>query len=672
MRDADLPSGSSDAGRSSIDDVAPLIKMVDVTKTYFTEGELAIEVLRGISLDIYAGEFVAIMGASGSGKTTLMNIIGCLDRPTEGHYYFAGRDVAGLERDELARLRREAFGFIFQNYNLIASATAAENVEVPAIYAGVGASERRARAEELLTSLGLADRLEHRPNQLSGGQQQRVSVARALMNGGKIILADEPTGALDSQSGEEVIKLLHQLADEGHTVILITHERDIAQHADRVLEIKDGLILSDSSPRGWTLPARVAPSSFFMAGDELTASLISGAAESMKMALRSLRTNLFRTILTLLGIMIGVAAVIAMLALGEGAKQSVLERIGSMGTNLLLVRPGAPNQRGPGPDTTVATLLPSDAVLLAELPNVQSAVPESNGNVTIRFGNRDVQTGVTATSPEYPISRSWPLAKGTFFNAADVQSYSAVAVLGQTVAKNLFGDYSEPLGQFVLMNNVPFMVIGVLSEKGATPWGRDADDVVFVPVTTGSLRLLGRNYLQSITVAVKDIGAIDATQEQITALLRALHRKEDFQVRNQAALLETVSETYNTLTVLLGSIAVISLLVGGIGVMNIMLVTVSERTREIGIRMATGARMRDILQQFLTEAIVVSALGGVIGIVAGLTTGEVLRRFDMPVLFSVAPAMLAFSCAVATGLIFGFAPALKAARLDPVVALASE
>ena len=655
-----------------MDNTIPLIKLVDITKTYFTGGDVAIEVLRGVSLEIHAGEFVAIMGASGSGKSTLMNLMGCLDRPTDGHYYFAGQDVAGFDRNQLAHLRREAFGFVFQNYNLIASATATENVEVPAIYAGVSAEERRERAGELLTSLGLADRLDHRPNQLSGGQQQRVSIARALMNGGKIILADEPTGALDSQNGAEVLKLLHQLSDQGHTVILITHEREVAQHANRLIEIKDGMIVNDSTPRRQNSSAGDLQTSTFMEDDEQASAMIGEAAESMKMALRSLRTNLFRTILTLLGIMIGVAAVIAMLALGEGAKKSVLERIGSMGTNLLLVRAGAPNQRVPGPDPVVATLVRADVPALAELPNVQSAVPESVGPVTARYGNRDVQTQVTATSPEYPLTRSWPVAKGTFFNDADVQSYGTVVVLGQTVVKNLFGAHIDPVGHYVLLNNVPFMVIGVLTAKGATPWGNDADDMMFVPLTTGSLRLFGYNYLRSITVAVKDVAAIDATQEQITALLSARHGKEDFQVRNQAALLETVSETYNTLTLLLGSIAVISLLVGGIGVMNIMLVTVSERTREIGIRMATGARMRDILQQFLTEATVVSALGGVIGVVAGLTAAEVISRFDMPVLFTVSPVLLAFGCAVATGLIFGFAPALKAARLDPVVALASE
>ncbi len=650
----------------------PLIKLVDIQKTYFTGGDVAIEVLRGISLDIYAGEFVAIMGSSGSGKSTLMNLIGCLDRPTDGNYFFVGQDVAGLERDQLAQLRREAFGFIFQNYNLIASATATENVEVPAIYAGVSSEVRQERAEDLLSSLGLSDRMDHRPNQLSGGQQQRVSIARALMNGGKIILADEPTGALDSHSGEEVMKLLRQLSSQGHTIILITHEREIAEQANRLIEIKDGMILSDSKSSQQNESGENSEIKISLHDDDLTASFFSEAGEAIKMALRSLHTNLFRTILTLLGIMIGVAAVIAMLALGEGAKQSVLERISSMGTNLLLVRAGGPNQRGPGQDNIVATLITSNASRLAELPNVRSAVPEANGAVTVRYGNRDVQTRSTSTSQEYAATRSWPIESGTFFSEEDLKSFSAVVVLGHTVADNLFDKGENPVGNYVLIKNVPFMVLGVLSKKGATPWGRDADDIVLVPYTTGGLRLLGYTYFDSITLDVEDVSIINETEKQVSDLMMALHGQEDFQVRNQASLLETVSATYNTLTLLLGSIAVISLLVGGIGVMNIMLVTVSERTREIGIRMATGARMRDILLQFLTEATVVSALGGVIGVIVGLSAGKILTYFDMPVLFSISPVILAFSCSVGTGLIFGFAPALKAARLDPVVALSSE
>ena len=637
-----------------------MIELKGVTKT-FRNGELEVQVLHGIDLDIRAGEFVAIMGASGSGKSTLMNILGCLDRPTGGSYRFNGQDVSALGRDELARLRREAFGFVFQSYNLIATATAARNVEVPAVYAGMPAAARRARAEKLLGMLGLADRLGHRPNQLSGGQQQRVSIARALMNGGHIILADEPTGALDSASGREVMALLHKLSAEGHTVIVITHAREVAEQARRVIEIADGRIVSDPGPRP-------ASGKKLLAQRKADTSLLPGLIEAAKAAAAALRANVFRTALTLLGIVIGVGSVIAMLAVGNGAKQQVLDRISGMGTNLLLVRPGAPNQRGTG---GIATLIPEDAAAIAALPNVLAAVPEQGGSVTARFAGTDYQTQVNATGAEFVQARAWPLADGLFFSQDDVRSYAAVAVLGQTVAQILFADAS-PLGKHIVLNNVLFQVIGVMSERGASPWGADQDDVVFVPVTTGSMRLFGQRHVRSITVAADDVGRIDETQDAVATLLEARHRKVDFQIRNMASLLDAAMETQNTFTVLFGSIAAISLLVGGIGVMNIMLVSVTERTREIGIRMATGARMRDILQQFLGEALTVSALGGLIGVAGGLGAALAIRALGTPVQFSVGPVALAFGCAFATGLVFGFMPARKAARLDPVVALASE
>ncbi len=643
---------------------APLISLRDVRKVY-TNGEMAVEVLRGVSLDIRAGEFVAIMGASGSGKSTLMHILGCLDRPSSGTYHFSGRDVAGLARDELAQLRREAFGFVFQSYHLIGNASATENVEIPAIYAGVAPAQRHQRARELLTRLGLGERLDNRPNQLSGGQQQRVSIARALMNGGSIILADEPTGALDSRSGAEVMALLKQLAADGHTVILITHDKEVAANAERLIEIRDGAILSDSGPRRRagddSAPAHI--------DDNAARTAINETGEAVRTALRALRANLFRTVLTLLGIVIGVGSVVTMLAIGEGAKQSVLNQIGQMGTNLLLVRAGGPNTRGP--DNT-ATLIPADADAIAGLPNVVAAVPENNGSAVARFGNADSRTQVTATAPEYVTTRSWAVARGTFFDADDVRSYATVTVLGETLANNLFADGTDPIGRYVVLNNVPFLVIGVMEAKGATQWGQDADDVAIVPITTGSLRLFGQNFLRSITVAVEKLDTIDTTQAEVRALLLERHRTEDFQVRNMAALVEAVGEAQNTMTMLLGSIAAISLLVGGIGVMNIMLVSVTERTREIGIRMATGARTGDILRQFLTEALVVSAIGGAIGVGGGVAVGLLVETFGTPVHFTAAPMLLAFGCAAATGLVFGFAPALKAARLDPVVALSSE
>jgi len=642
--------------------IQPLISLRNISRR-FLNGDIETEILHGIDLDVYAGEFVAIIGASGSGKSTLMNIIGCLDHPSSGSYYFMGEDVSTFGRDELARLRREDFGFVFQSYNLIAGATASENVEVPAVYSGMPPGERHARAQQLLQELGLEARLDHRPNQLSGGQQQRVSIARALMNGGRIILADEPTGALDSKSGADVMRLLSELSEQGHTIVLITHAREVAEHAHRVIEIRDGTILSDPGPQ----PTREKEPDFTSHVDR--SSRLVDILEASKTAVRALRTNVFRTILTLLGIVIGVASVIAMMAIGDGATQAVVERISAMGSNLMMVRPGAPNQRG---RSTIATLVPEDVVAIRELPNVLAAVPEQGSSVTVRYGNVDHRTEVNGTSADYPLARAWPVASGTFFTADDEISYAAVAVLGQTVAEALFAG-RDPLGEFILVNNIPFQIIGVLTPKGATGWGQDQDDVIFTPFTTASLRISGQTFLRNITVAVENVADIDATQEAVHDLLLLRHGGvEDFQIRNMASIIESVSETQNTMTILLGSIAAISLLVGGIGVMNIMLVSVTERTREIGIRMATGARMRNILQQFLIEALTVSALGGVIGVVIGLGAARVISAFGTPVQYSLTPTILAFGCAFATGLVFGYLPARKAARLDPVVALSSE
>jgi macrolide transport system ATP-binding/permease protein len=646
----------------------PLFELDGVTKVYNPDSEQRVEVLHGISLKIHRGEFVAIMGASGSGKTTLMNILGCLDKPTGGRYRLAETDVAALDRSDLAWLRRSVFGFVFQSYNLIGTATAQENVEIPAIYAGIAAPERHARAAELLGMLGLSERTTHRPNQLSGGQQQRVSIARALMNGGTAILADEPTGALDSKSGAEVLQFLEHLADAGHTVIIITHDPEVAKHARRRIEIKDGHIVADVI-QSWSEKANVEqtvkPLDFVDHANRFDEFF-----ETLRMALRALRVNLLRTILTLLGIVIGVGSVVAMLAVGDGARQVVLDRIGSMGTDLLLIRPGAPNQRGVG--NAIATLVPQDAEAISGLANVHAAVPELSASVTVRFGDADYQTSATGTTEDLTLIRDWPVSSGSFFTREDAARYAAVTVLGQTVVSNLFPAGTNPIGHFVLINNVPFQVLGVMSPKGATASGADLDDVVFVPLSTGSLRLFGQRNVKTITVAVNDVDKIDATQTSVTALLAERHKAEDFQIRNMAAVLQAAEDTQNTLAVLLGSVGAISLLVGGIGVMNIMLVSVTERTREIGIRMATGARMRNILQQFLTEAVVVSIFGGVLGIGCGFAMAAGFNQFGVPVAVSLTVVAMAFACAVAVGLVFGFAPALKAARLDPVQALASE
>lgn len=642
-------------------DKQPLIKLTGVTKS-FQNGDLETRVLHGVDLEIYPGEFVAIIGQSGSGKSTLMNILGCLDKPTTGEYYFSGKNVSVFDEDELAQLRREAFGFVFQSYNLLAGATACENVEMPATYSGMPPVERRERASELLSSLGLSARLDHRPNQLSGGQQQRVSIARALMNGGQIILADEPTGALDSNSGKEVMKLLKNLSEQGHTIILITHDLHVANHAHRLIEIRDGLIVADPGPNEVNHPPITEAT---LHGEPNFSTEI---LEGSKTAFRSLRSNVFRTILTLLGIVIGVGSVITMLAIGDGAKKAVVDSISAMGSNLLVIRPGGPEQRRAW---EIQTLIPADVKEINKLPHVAAALPELTGSYTLRYGNVDVSTDVNATGYQYPMARKWDIALGTFFTEEDERTFATVAVLGKTVVRKLFAD-EDPLGKYIIVNNVLFQVIGIMAERGADASGADQDDKILVPYTTGSLRIMGRKFLRNVTVSVDSEEHMMDVQDSVSALLMERHGTEDFTIRNMASLIDTLSATQNTMTILLGSIAAISLLVGGIGVMNIMLVSVTERTREIGVRMATGARQRNIMQQFLIEALSVSALGGIIGVILGLLAAAIVGHFGMPIDYSLGPVVLAFSCAFLTGLIFGFLPARKAARLNPVVALASE
>ncbi len=643
---------------------APLIELHDVTKVYRT-GETEVRALDGVSLTIRRGEFVAIMGQSGSGKSTLMNILGCLDRPTDGKYEVAGTDVSTLSSDELATLRRDTFGFVFQRYNLLSAMTAAENVELPAIYAGASRAEREARASGLLRRLGMAERASHRPSELSGGQQQRVSIARALMNGADVILADEPTGALDTQSGADVLKVLKDLNAEGHTVILITHDPAVADYADRTIQISDGRIVADTGPKSQA-NAAASDEGLTRRG---TLMIQAEITEAVKMAFRSLRANIFRTALTLLGVVIGVAAVVIMLAIGDGSKANIMTSMQSMGTNLLVIRPGAPGVRSSG---DIATLVASDAEAILDVSNVVAATPSRSTSTTLRYGNVDYRTQVEGTWPSLTDVRDWNVANGGFFTEADLNGYAPVIVLGQTVIDALFPDGDSPIGKYVLVGNIPFEVVGVMEAKGAAAFGRDQDDVAFVPLTTGFMRLFGQQYADSITAKVANADIVDATEEAIHTLLLARHRTEDFQIRNTASMLETLESMSNTMTILLGSVAAISLLVGGIGVMNIMLVSVTERTREIGLRMATGARMGNILIQFNTEALVVCGVGGLIGVFLGIGTALVLSGAGMNIAINPMPSILAFTCAFFTGLVFGYLPARKAALLDPVVALASE
>ncbi|MFC2950504.1 MacB family efflux pump subunit [Marinicaulis aureus] len=643
--------------------MSPLIDIQNVSRVY-GKGEAEVRALDGVSLTIKAGEFVAIVGQSGSGKSTLMNILGCLDRPTSGVYSVREKNVSTLTPDELAALRRDTFGFVFQRYNLLTTVSAAENVEMPAIYAGGKLEERRSRAQALLEKLGLGDRGQHRPNELSGGQQQRVAVARALMNDAEVILADEPTGALDSSSGSELLALLEELHASGRTIILITHDHNVAARAHRIIELADGKVISDT---GETEDLKTVKP-FEKTVDAPTWLL--QASEAVKMAFRSLRANLFRTSLTLLGVVIGVAAVVAMLAIGEGSSKQVVASIETMGSNLLFVRPGAPGTRMRG--SAIASLTMEDAARLAEIDNIIAAIPTRSGRETLRVDSADYQTSIDGVSYDWPLAQNWEMAYGTFFTEDDQTRRAAVVVLGYTVADNLFDNVASAVGEYVFIGGAPFEVAGVLAPKGATAWGQDMDDVALAPITTGMMRLFGQNYLSSITIAVDDTKRISETEAAAQALLLSRHGVEDFQLRNTASILESVEETQKAFSVLLGSVAAISLVVGGIGVMNIMLVSVTERTREIGVRMATGARRSDIMMQFNTEALVVGALGGFIGVLIGLGVSLALGATGMSIAITPAPSMLAFGSALAIGLLFGFMPARKASRLDPVIALASE
>jgi macrolide transport system ATP-binding/permease protein len=644
----------------------PLLELKAVSRTYASGGE-PLTVLRDVDLAIQSGEFVAIMGASGSGKSTLMNIIGCLDKPSSGTYRIRGTDVATLSGDALAALRRDTFGFIFQRYNLMSDLDAVENAEVPAVYCGMAKAQRAKHASDLLRELGLSDRLGHYPSQLSGGQQQRVSIARALMNGGPVILADEPTGALDSQGGKDVMGILVKLHGQGHTIILVTHDSDIAAYAQRIVRIADGRITADEAQAHGEAgtPAQLAGRT----QDAQQGTAVLG--ESLMMALRSLLHNRMRTALTMLGIIIGVASVVALMAIGNGAKQDVLERIQAMGTDLLTVRRGPPNVRASA--GVVTSFLPEDLPSIHALAGVDLAVPETTMSTLLRFGDQDQTIAVVGTGEDFPSVHDWPAQSGVFFTAEHVNRYAQVVVLGQTTAKNLFSPGTAPLGQYVLIGNAPFLVIGVLSSKGLTPRGDDMDNSAWLPYTTAGARVIGRRFFDSFVLRVNPTADMGLVQADLHALLLKRHGKEDFNIRNMADTIATASETQNTLTYLLAAIAVISLIVGGIGVMNIMLVSVSERTREIGIRMAIGARGFDVLFQFLTEAVMVCFIGGLAGVLLGFIGGWSTSAIaGWRVIFTISPILVAFTCAFLTGIIFGYLPARKAAQLDPIEALARD
>ncbi|AKR58489.1 macrolide export ATP-binding/permease protein MacB [Youhaiella tibetensis] len=646
---------------------APLISISKLRRE-FRNGEEVVAVLKDVDLTIERGEMIAIMGASGSGKSTLMNILGCLDRASAGTYEFEGRDVAAMDADELAELRREHFGFIFQRYQLLPDLDAVQNVEVPAIYAGMEAGARQERAVDLLTRLGLGDRLDHRPSELSGGQQQRVSVARALMNGGEVILADEPTGALDKKSGEDLMALLEELHADGHTVILVTHDQNVASRAERIVEISDGRIIADRRQDEGAAARSVDPLARPKAGWREG---FDRGMEVVRTAVRAMRAHKLRTFLTMLGIIIGIASVVSVVALGQGSQQAVLAQISSIGTNTITIAPGS----GFGDRTAgrIRTLLATDADALARQPYADSVTPRVSSNGTALFGNLSVTTSITGVGPDYFRVSGTTISQGSSFGQQSVDERAQDAVIDTNAVSALFPNGENPIGQVIVIGKVPVRVIGVATTSGFGPGASNAN--VYLPYTTVMDRILGRNYLSGITIRVADTYDMDTAEAEITALLVTLHGgTQDFFLQNSNTIRDTIQSTSQTLTLLISAIAVISLVVGGIGVMNIMLVSVSERTKEIGIRMAVGARGGDILQQFLVEAVLVCFIGGAAGIGLSFAVGAIVKQFVPTITLSYSPLsiVVAVLSSTAIGLAFGFFPARSASRLDPVDALARE
>ena len=647
----------------------PLIELRGVCRDY-PSGDSILTVLNTIDLTIMAGEMVAIVGTSGSGKSTLMNIIGCLDRPSRGIYRINGQETGQLAPDDLAYLRREHFGFIFQRYHLLASLNTLNNVEMPAIYAGIDAQERHARASSLLQRLGMADRLEHAPGQLSGGQQQRVSIARALMNGGSVILADEPTGALDTASGNEVLKILRELNEEGHTVILISHDMQVAGHANRIIELNDGVIVADrnngKTASGGKLPSPLA------ADTHPWRALQDRFIEAFRMALTAMASHRLRTLLTMLGIIIGIASVVSVVALGEGSRQRILKDISAMGTNTISIYPG--KDWGDLRSGKVRTLVPRDADALAQQPYVDTVTPLITKSVTLLHRNMSVTAQVNGVGDQYFRVRGMELAEGQLFDYDSVRNSAQDVVIDQNTRRSLFGDSPDKvLGEVVMLGKVPCRIIGI-TKKADTSFGDTESLNIWVPYTTAMNRLTGQQFLRSITVRVADSVTTAIAEQSVVKLLTQRHGTKDFFVSNLDAIRQTIEKTTQTMTLLISSIALISLLVGGIGVMNIMLVSVTERTQEIGVRMAVGARHSDIMQQFLIEAVLVCLLGGLLGVCLALGLGVAvsLSGADFKMIYSSTAIASAFLCSTFIGIVFGYLPARNAARLDPVIALTRE
>ena len=651
-----------------------MIELKNICKTY-RMGDIKVPALKNVSFKIEDGEFIAIMGPSGSGKSTLLNILGCLDVSTSGEYLFDGINVSEFSDSQLACIRNENIGFVFQTFNLLSRLNALSNVELPLIYAG-NHGKRKEMAISALGAVNLEERSHHRPRELSGGEQQRVAIARALVNEPSMILADEPTGNLDSKSGQEIMSILTEFHKKGITIILVTHDDSVASYAQRIIRLKDGEIVEDQR----SLDREGVSQTFVPARNQKKKRRFSLAEllESLTMAVSSIFSNKLRSFLTMLGIIVGVSAVIAMIAIGQGAGAQITERISQLGANLLMVRPGA-FHRGPARSArgSITSLTYEDAQVIAEeCPSVAKVDASYSRNAQVVYGNKNTNTRINGVTPNYPEVRNFPVKQGSFLTEDDNRLMRRVAVLGKTVVGELFGE-EDPIGQYIKIKRSIFQVVGVMSEKGSSGW-RDEDDIIFVPLKTAQKRLFGVDHVSMVNVEAKSEDVMGKASAEITSLLRESHKiregkEDDFSIMSQAEILSTMQETSRTFTMLLAGIAVVSLIVGGIGIMNIMFVSVTERTREIGIRKAIGAQRRDILSQFLIEAIIVSLAGGIIGVFSGILVSKLMSQFaGWQTVITPISVALSFSFALAVGLFFGFYPARKASLLNPIDALRYE
>ena len=655
-----------------------MIEIRDLKKTY-QMGDNTVHALRGISLTIEDGDFVAIMGPSGSGKSTLTHILGLLDVPSSGSYKLNGREVSQLSEDELAVFRREELGFIFQQFNLLPRLSARENVALPLLYSSHSIDP--SLADPLLEKVGLGTRSHHKPNELSGGQQQRVAIARSLINKPRMILADEPTGNLDSISEKEIMAMLRELNDQGITVVIVTHEDEIGAQAKRLIRLRDGVIQIDERREPLTNVQKLPEKKIPVGDQDANPGFLADFFEHFRQGLKTLAGNKVRTILSMLGILIGVAAVVAMLALGKGAQASIENQLASLGSNLLVLRAGAVKISGGGATAeagSISRLTNDDAhALQLAIPEVREAASTISSRAQVTFGNHNRNTTLMGVSAAYARMHASTPEYGHFFSDDDNMKRARVAVIGATVANALFPNV-DPLGQMVKVNRVLFQVVGVLPQKGGSGF-RDQDDIILVPVLTAMYRLLGKVVVDSIELETYDPDETQTVTAQALALMNTRKkiplsaRNEAFQIRNMADIQAALSESGRTMSLLLASIAAISLVVGGIGIMNIMLVSVTERTKEIGLRKAIGARRRDILLQFLAESVVVSAFGGIIGIILGWTVTIILSQVaGWAAIVSLDSVGLAFFFSAAIGVIFGIYPARKASQLNPIDALRFE